>query len=1096
MLRHARNWVRCTQYWTNSGVDNLREMLLFVAKEYADLDAEAHPPVVYPDDGFYHLATRRFFSELPTYLDAHPLDAQLPTVLVILYGGTTLDACVAGSRELLETLSSRANVLPFFADGISTAQALERHLFDGDQPRVSLDAIVSLQWFPLEGGPLGGKPEFTQELLQRLGAPFYTPVTSYNRTLSAWRANPQGISPVETLASVTLPEMDGAIDPVYLFGLKDLEDTAPAGAATQPAPGRGRHLAERVLRRIQLRQTPNEEKKIALVLFNYPPGESTLGEASFLDVFASVEAILKRMQAKGYRVTLPDKPIKELLLGRGLVHMAQWAGSQATKQHALRIPLRRYRRWYQRLPESLRQQTEQVFGPPPGNLMTAGSDILLAGLELGNVLVAIQPSRGVHEDPAKAYHDKALPVHHQYIAFYRYLEEEFDADAVVHVGTHGTLEFTPGKELALSGQDAPDALLGAVPHCYLYHVVNASEAMIAKRRSYAQMVTYASSGFAPAELYGPYLEVQDLLAEYEAQVKVNPGRVDLILDELATKAEAVGLDTSVLSNRDDPEALEGALNQLHAELAAMKRSVIPLGLHVFGTNLDQDALIDYLALITRYDRAEAPALPRTLAQTYGLDYDALLAREDDRLDELYDSARTLIAAWLRGEQVDEDYLPAETRRFLAEIAQRVQTSDEIGALMQALNGEYLKPNLAGDPVRTPQTYPTGRNAYQFDPTRIPTATALKRGRQIAEETLQRHLQRHGNYPGAVGVVLWGFETCKTYGETIGQILAYLGVELDQGEGYYIKPVPLPLEEIGRPRVDVVVNICGFFRDLFPNQVRMLDLAFRMVADLEESGDENFVRAHTNAILEQGGSAAQAGGRLFGPPPGEYGNRLSTMIETGAWQDEAELANMFIERSKYLYGDNVHGVAASQAFNANLAHVDLVTQVRDSHEYEVSDVDHYYEFFGGLKQAAQLAQGGEGPDVFIADTTREHIKVHSAADAVRQGVTTRLLNPQWIDAMLSHDFHGGQNIADRVEYLIGLEATTQSVGQKTWQRVAHRYILDEIMRKRLLENNPYATAEIAEKLGEAQQRGYWEATPEEQATLRDAYLQNETWIEEK
>jgi cobaltochelatase CobN/magnesium chelatase subunit H len=277
---------------------------------------------------------------------------------------------------------------------------------------------------------------------------------------------------------------------------------------------------------------------------------------------------------------------------------------------------------------------------------------------------------------------------------------------------------------------------------------------------------------------------------------------------------------------------------------------------------------------------------------------------------------------------------------------------------------------------------------------------------------------------------------------------------------------------------------------------MLDLAFRMVADLEEPGDENFVRAHTNAILEQGGSATQAGGRIFGPPPGEYGNRLSTMIETGAWKDEAELATMFIERSKYLYGDTLHGVAAPQAFNANLAHVDLVTQVRDSHEYEVSDVDHYYEFFGGLKQAAQLAQGGEGPDVWIADTTRERIKVHTAADAVRQGVTTRLLNPQWIDAMLSHDFHGGQNIADRIEYLIGLDATTQSVGQKTWQRVAHRYVLDEAMRQRLLENNPYATAEIAEKLGEAQQRGYWEPTPEEQAALRDAYLQIETWIEEK
>jgi cobaltochelatase CobN/magnesium chelatase subunit H len=1098
VLRHARNWVRCTQYWTNSGVDNLREMLLFVGKEYADLDVEAAPPVVYPDNGFYDIDRAIYYDNMEDYLADHALEADRPTILVILYGGTTMDACLAGSADLTAALAERANVIPFFADGIGTASALKRHLIKDGQPRLPLDAIVSLQWFPLEGGPLGGDPAVTREVLQALDVPLFTPATSYNRTVTAWESASEGMSPVETLACVTLPEMDGAMEPLYLFGLKALADTAPSGAATMPVPGRGAQIARRVLRRTALRVKRNADKKIAIVLFNYPPGESTLGEASFLDVFASVEVILRRLQAEGYRVDLPDQPLKELFLARGLVHNAQWTGRHVTAEHALRVSGDDYRTWYAALPPSLRQATERVFGPPPGTLMTSNGDILLAGVILGNVLVAIQPSRGVHEDPSKSYHDKALPTHHQYIAFYRYLEAGFEADAVLHVGTHGTLEFTPGKEVALAGVDTPDALLGALPHLYLYHVVNASEAMIAKRRSYAQLLTYASPSFAPAELYGDYLALQDLLDEYEQLARQQAPRRRLVLEAIAAQAETAGIDVPMPTFEGESpvseDAVAEALHRLHSELTAMQRTAIPVGLHVVGERLSGDALLDYLALVARYDRDGVPSLPRHLAETYGLDYDELVAARAPRLPQLYAAARRMIAAWLDGDRRPDLTMPQATARYLAGVRQDVEASDELGALVHALDGGFVMPNLAGDPVRTPETYPTGRNAYQFDPTRIPTPSALSRGQQIAEETLRQHQQAHGAYPEAVGVILWGFETCKTYGETLGQILGYLGVRLEQGEGYYIQPAPIPLGELGRPRIDVVVNICGFFRDLFPNQVRMLDLAFRQVAALDEPPAMNRVRAHARDVIHQGGDPDLAAGRLFGPPPGEYGNRLSTLIETGTWQDETELARVFIERSQYLYGDGRHGVAAPAQFTSCLGNVDLVTQVRDSHEFEVTDVDHYYEFFGGLAQAAQVVQGGEPPRVLIADTTGEAVEVHDVASAVRRGVATRLLNPQWIDGMLAHDFHGGQVIAGRIEYLVGLEATTRSVGDPTWHRVADRYILDEAMRRRLLENNPYATAEVAQTLGEARQRGYWEPTPEEAQALKEAYLEIESWIE--
>lgn len=382
-------------------------------------------------------------------------------------------------------------------------------------------------------------------------------------------------------------------------------------------------------------------------------------------------------------------------------------------------------------------------------------------------------------------------------------------------------------------------------------------------------------------------------------------------------------------------------------------------------------------------------------------------------------------------------------------------------------------------------------------TKLPTDSAYERGVQIAEETLRRYQAEYGTYPEAVGVILWGFETCKTFGETIGQILRYIGVKVERGQGYFMQPVVLPLSELGRPRIDVTVNICGFFRDLFPNLVRLIDLAFQMVAQLDEPLEMNWVRRHSLELVEKLGGDEQAlrlaTARLFGPPPGEYGNSLSTLIETAAWEKETDLGEMYIKRTQYLYGDRLSGQQSSPAFTAALGRTKLITQVRDSHEFEVTDLDHYYEFFGGMAGAAALVSG-LSPKVAIADTTKERIQVKSLEEAVRQGVTSRLFNPKWIDGMLQHTHKGAQAIADRVEYLIGLDATTHSVGTATWSKVAKRFVFDSEMRQRLQENNPYAVAEIMRKLGEADYRGYWQPTEVERQKLKEIYHDVEAQIE--
>jgi len=1103
--RHAQNWAKCVSYWTNSGVENTANLLRFVAAEYAGVEVEAAEPIVYPDFGFMDLATGDRYSSYTDYIAHHPLAPNRPTVTVLFYGGTSMATNLAGGQELFTELAKDANVLPFFADGIGTADALRQHFFHNGQP--ICEAIVSLLWFRLDGGPLGGNPENTIALLKELNIPYYVAITSNNREIAQWEQTAEGLPPVETLSTVAFPELDGAIDPVIIYGLSD-------DGVALPIPGRGKRLAQRILQRIALRGKSNAEKRVAIVLFNYPPSEGTLGTASFLDVFASVENILMQMQAADYTVTPPEvDTLKDLFLSRGLLHNGDFTSVHLTAKHAIRVPLRTYLNWYKQLPESLREQTEKTFGQPPGDLMVDGEDILIAGIEFGNVVVAIQPSRGVHEDPSKLQHDDSLPAHHQYNAFYRWLNESdgWNADAVVHIGTHGTFEFLPGKQVALSHDSTPDALLGTVPHTYVYHVVNVSEGTIAKRRSYAQLVSYASPTFVPAGLYEHLNHLEDLVDEYEVQKQASLPRAVSILRQIAavcaehdvplqfTSDQIDQLDTIETIEEFDFAPYEEVLETLHTDLFELKRVAIPVGLHTFGDRLQGEALVDYLNLVARYDRPEAPALPRLIAQSQGLDYDQLLENADSQIEILAQQSREAIAELLSPLATS---LPPTSNlqsalNYLHQVAQFVETTDEMNSLLHALNGGYVEPGLGGDPVRSPHTYPTGRNTFQFDPTKLPTDSAYERGAHIAEETLRRYQADHGSYPDAVGVILWGFETCKTYGETIGQILHYIGVKVDRGQGYFMKPVVIPLEELGRPRVDVTVNICGFFRDLFPNLVRLIDLAFQSVAQLNEPLEMNAVRRHAIALASELGDEPQAfrlaTARLFGPPPGEYGNGLSTMIETSDWESEADLGELYIKRTQYLYGDHLTGVQSREAFTAALGRTKFITQVRDSHEFEVTDLDHYYEFFGGMAQAATMVSG-DRPQVLIADTTKERIQVKTIQEAVRQGVTSRLFNPKWIDGMLNHDHKGGQEIANRVEYLIGLDALTQSVGSATWSKVAKRFVFDDAMRQRLMENNPYATAEIIRKLGEADYRGYWQPTEAEQEKLKEIYHDVEAEIE--
>lgn len=1057
-VRDMRNWTTAIRYWNNPHRDNLKNLLLFMAREYGGdglAGVEVSPPFEKPEFGVYDPWHDTAYEDLGAYMAAAGYDPDKPTIGILFYGNVHYDVSVVGVRALAERLRPHANIIPAFTGGVKNLPALERFFTDKKYP---VDAIVSIIWFRLNGGPMGGDPAKTMALLSSADVPLYTPVTLYSTDIRDWEDSPNGAGGVEVLATVVFPEIDGSAEPIPIFGLRQVPGYGEVRQAA-PIADRVDRIAARALRRVALRRKPNRDKRVALVIYDYPPGEASIGGAAYLDTFRSVEAILERLAAEGYRVE--PFGVKEALLSSGAANSPEFLRARG----AIRLPVSRYLEWYGGLPAPVREDVERSWGPPPGKVMVDGKDILLPAVRSGNVLLGIQPSRGVHEE-GKAYHDKHLPPHHQYLAFYLWLEREFGADALVHVGTHGTLEFLPGKEVALSSRCYPDLLAGDLPHFYFYHVTNPSEAVIAKRRSYGTLINYAPPAFTTAGLYGDLLALEDLLAEH-GDAAASDGKRAAVLDKVRETCARLGLDFQ-------------SAEQLHEELTSMKASVIPKGLHVLGQPLEDQSLENLLCFVLGRDNPGAPSLVRALG-----------GRED--------AARSLVRDHVMsgGDAALPEGLEP-TLEYGRELRRRIAESDELGALARALDGRFILPNISGDPIRTPEVFPTGRNSYQFDPRLVPSEAAYGRGREIAENTLREFYREHGRYPETVGMVLWGFETAKTRGETVAQALAYLGLKVVQGKSWYPSIKVVPAEELGRPRIDVNINICGFFRDMFPNLILSLSQGIARVAALDEDVSLNYVRKHTAAIraeLEKSGAgnpARLSTARIFGPASGEYGTNLPSIIETSDWQEEAQLAGQYVENMCHAYGDGMMGVRSDGLFRQVLGSTELVTQVRDTNEYEVSDLDHYYEFLGGLAKSVQVTSGRR-PVTLVSDTTNERIRTMDASKAVVRGTYTRLLNPEWIDGLLAHDFHGAQKVADRVGYLIGFAATV-GVKSEVFQNVSERLVFDEEMLRRLRENNAFATREVTKRLLEAEKRGYWDARPEDVERLKAIYLQIEIELE--
>lgn len=936
----------------------------------------------------------------------------------------------------------------------------------------------------------------------------------------AWAESDDGLSPLDAAAQVAIPEFDGRIITVP-FSFKEFDaDGLPRYV---PDPERAARVAGIAVRHGRLRRTPPAERRVVVMLSAYPTKHARLGNAVGLDTPASAVRLLAALAAAGYDLGdgLPGVAEQD---GDALMHALIAAGGQdpdwLTEEHLAGNPVRisgaAYARWFATLPADLREAVERHWGPPPGELFVHEGDIVLAALRAGNVVVMVQPPRGFGENPIAIYHDPELPPSHHYLAAYRWIADEFGAHAIVHLGKHGNLEWLPGKSAALSASCAPDAALGDLPLIYPFLVNDPGEGTQAKRRAHAVLVDHLVPPMARAETYGDIARLEQLLDEHATVAALDPAKLPAVRAQIWTLIRAARLDHDLgVADRPHDAEFDEFLLQVDGWLCEVKDAQIRDGLHVLGRAPEGADRVNLVLAILRARQmwAGRRALPG-LREALGLAEDGTAGRAE--VDAAEATARALVEAmeergWdaAAAPQVAAALLPdadADRRETVArilafaatEVVPRLRrTTDEIDNVLHALDGGYVPAGPSGSPLRgLVNVLPTGRNFYAVDPRAVPSRLAWETGQAMARSLLERYRAEHGTWPRSVGLSMWGTSAMRTAGDDVAEVLALLGVrpEWDEASRRVIGLEPIPLAELGRPRIDVTMRISGFFRDAFPHVVAMLDDAVRLVAELDEPDEDNYVRAHVRA--DDRGDRRRATLRIFGPAPGAYGAGLLPLIDSRNWRDDADLAEVYAVWGGHAYGRDLDGVPARADMENAYRRIAVAVKNVDVREHDIADSDDYFQYHGGMV-AAVRALTGRSPAAYLGDTTRpDAVRTRTLAEETARIFRARVVNPRWLAAMRAHGYKGAFELAATVDYLFGYDATTGVVADWMYDRIAAAYVLDPENRAFLAKSNPWALHGIAERLLEAAERGMW-ANPDAGILegVRRVYLETEGDLED-
>ncbi len=1058
-----RTYLLVMRYWLLGSEQNIGNMVRFLIHRYAagersGLRSRVKPgmPVEYPDVGLYHPALPERIttdvSDLPSPAGRRTNGASKAVgrkpvrskavgndspgcVGLVIMRSYVLAGNTAHYDGVIAALELRGfQVLPVFASGLDARPAMEAYFEHDGRPTV--DVVVSLTGFSLVGGPAYNDSKAAVALLERLDVPYLSAAALEFQSLHEWADSERGLLPLETMMTVAIPELDGATG-TMVYGGRGHEASGDARRMCCD-PERADALADRVARLVSLRKKPRAERRLAVVLFNFPPNSGSTGTAAFLSVFQSLYNLLERLAAEGYEVDVPDSV--EALRDAVLNGNAAQLGAPANVHQ--RVAIDDYVR-----AEPYLEEIEDQWGAAPGRVLTDGASLFVLGAEFGNVLVGVQPPFGYEGDPMRLLFERGLAPNHAFAAFYRHLREQYSADAVLHFGTHGALEFMPGKQAGMSSTCWPERLIGDLPNLYLYAANNPSEGCIAKRRSNATVVTHMTPTLAQSGLYRELADLKELLDRFRALAPENGERQQLLplLREQAAALELVAGDSCWL----DPDALMPGLLE---KLAEVETTLIPHGLHVLGEPHDATA---QEALLRAAAHADGCHLPDAVVSglTSGAPLDGLAAR---------------LAA---DSPAIED--PGSVLAGYRQLSERLAASDELGALIHALDGGYVSPAPGGDVICNADVLPTGRNIHGFDPSRIPSAFAVAEGARQADCLLRQCQDESGKLPASVAMVLWGTDNLKSEGVAIGQVLALIGARPRRDSyGRLAGAELIPLETLGRPRVDVVMTLSGIFRDLLPGQIRLLAEASLLAARADEPLAENPIRQHALAYQQAHGCAIEVAAlRVFSNADGAYGANVNQLVDSGLWQESDELGELFSRRKCFAYDTAARPTQQQALLKDVLSDVELTFQNLDSVELGVTTVDHYFDSLGGITKAAELARGDTVP-AYIGDHTQGRSVVRSLSDQVALEARTRLLNPKWYEEMLQHGHEGVHQLEAHVTNTMGWSATTGQVAPWVYDQLTRTFVLDDALRERIARLNPTASVKLANRLLEAHERNFW------------------------
>ncbi|MFN7857362.1 MAG: magnesium chelatase subunit H, partial [Acidovorax sp.] len=936
---------------------------------------------------------------------------------------------------------------------------------------------VSLSGFSLVGGPAYNDAKAAEEVLAGLDVPYIAAHPLEFQSIEQWGDSTRGLLPVENTIMVAIPELDGSILPMVYGGRPgpagqtchgcDKHCTFPSGPRSQDmftCSERTEMLTARVERLVRLRDKPRAERKLAIVLFNFPPNAGSVGTAAYLSVFQSLFNTLQRLSLEGYQVTLPDSV--DDLRNRLLLGNASQYGTQANVLHAIDTGRHvQHERWL--------NEIEAQWGPAPGKHLTNGQSIFVLGADFGQVVVTVQPGFGYEGDPMRLLFETGCAPTHAFSAFYRYLREDYAADAVLHFGTHGALEFMPGKQTGLSGQCWPDRLIGALPNVYLYAANNPSEGALAKRRGAATLVSYLTPSLTHSGLYKELVSLQQSIERWQQMSPDQAQDRESLSALIHEQAQSIELAVPASLAGDHTVWIE----QLQNQLLELEYALIPEGLHVMGQAPTREQRLGTLQVM-------ADAMGLSAAKNASL-MEALV----DGASEAQLNAKFSIELNASNKAQAQDQ--TESLRQLVRSNQLLGEDHEMQGLIRALDGRYLQPAPGGDLIRNANVLPTGRNLHGLDPFRMPSAFAVRDGMRQADKLLARYQKDHNALPETVAMVLWGTDNLKTEGGPMAQALALMGAAPRfDSYGRLAGAQLIPLAELGRPRIDVVITLSGIFRDLLPMQIRLLAEAAFLAANADEPAEKNFVRQHVLTYLaeHEGSTIECAALRVFGNTEGAYGANVNHLVDSSCWENENELGDAFTQRKGFAYGREGRPVRNNMVLQSVLASVSLTYQNLDSVELGVTSIDTYFDTLGGISRAVLQVKhqrdgsAAEAPPVFIGDQTQGDGVVRSLTEQVALETRSRMLNPKWHESMLQHGYEGVRQIEAHLTNTMGWSATTGQVQPWVYQQLAQTFVLDPAMRERMAQLNPTASAKVANRLLEATRRQYWQPDAETMTAL--------------